>query len=252
MHASTACLPTAYAIGNSGHRCIVEPRMRCVIGVVVGVLVASGCGGGGHRASNGNASTTTTLASKPIARSQVTDIQVEALPESPVLRWSAERAHWTEVISKLPAQLPQPNPHQTCTTGPELVVRLRSGAELIYACALPPAILTTRNYIISLSSGADPACRVALSRIRGAKLLNAQATTARAARDQSYADNRRPALHAFPGVSDAESAYWCWTQPIQGFYESYVAVANRTPVLFARVIVGSSGTPPAPGPPIVP
>jgi hypothetical protein len=54
------------------------------------------------------------------------------------------------VLSLLPEQLPTPPPLDTCKIGPALDIRLRSGEDLSYECALPPSILAVRKYVLSL------------------------------------------------------------------------------------------------------
>jgi hypothetical protein len=137
--------------GNLVHDQSVRQIMGRRLAALGSILLVAGCTGGGHHAAMANAPTTTKIGSRRFARAEVTDIKVGSLPESPVLNWSAERAHWAQVLAMLPEQLPRPVPNPTCTTGPFLIVRLRGGSELDYQCTLPPAILATRNYIISFS-----------------------------------------------------------------------------------------------------
>jgi hypothetical protein len=66
------------------------------------------------------------------------------------MNWSAERGHWAAVLSLLPEQLPTPPPLDTCKIGPALDIRLRSGEDLSYECALPPSIRSVRKYVLSL------------------------------------------------------------------------------------------------------
>ena len=117
----------------------------CVLALLV---VACSSGGGKH-----SAPTTTTSATIPASayrRSDVVDIKVISLPESPVLYWTAERKHWSQVLAMLPTKLPPQPTRQTCSVGPALIMKLKGGGELDYTCKLPPAILATRNYIISV------------------------------------------------------------------------------------------------------
>jgi hypothetical protein len=116
-------------------------------------LASAGCDSGRHSAKSpprAATTTTTTLATARHSRAEVTDIKIWSLPESPVMNWSAERGHWAAVLSLLPEQLPTPPPLDTCKIGPALDIRLRSGEDLSYECALPPSILAVRKYVLSL------------------------------------------------------------------------------------------------------
>jgi hypothetical protein len=123
------------------------------LGVLALLVLGGGCS---HHASSAakheiGPLTSTTEASDASGahRSDVVDIQVGAVPESPVMDYSLEHAHWESVLAHLPDELPKPRA-ATCETGPRLTIKLRGGRELNYVCKLPPGIGETRTFIISL------------------------------------------------------------------------------------------------------
>lgn len=128
--------------------------MRALVGALALVALTSACS---HHSSSSTAkyrlrpftSTTQAPSASGAQRSDVVDIQVGAVPESPVMDYSAEHAHWAAVLAHLPDELPKPNA-ASCETGPRLTIKLRGGRELNYECKLPLRIGETRAFIISL------------------------------------------------------------------------------------------------------
>ena len=104
---------------------------------------------------------------------EVADIKVWALPESPVMNWSAERGHWAAVLALRPDELPTPPPLDTCKIGPALDIRLRSGQDLTYECSSRRRRSSRiRKYVLyapsaGLAARARTADRRSLSVVRG-------------------------------------------------------------------------------------
>ena len=117
--------------------------------VVLVVLVFAGCSSDTKKSLPLPTTTTTTLPS-PASRAEVSDMWAWSLPESPVFNRGIIRAHWAEVIARLPQHLPAVIPQTECETGPVLEVRLRDGSELTYECKLPPSIKAARDYMVDL------------------------------------------------------------------------------------------------------
>src|SRR5258706_9910577 len=90
---------------------------RACLAVVL--LVAAGCSSG----SGQKAIPTTTTAPSPATRAQVVDMIAGSFPESPALNRGIIRAHWRQVVVRLPLHLPPPISQQACASGPLLIVR---------------------------------------------------------------------------------------------------------------------------------
>jgi len=73
-----------------------------------------------------------------------------SFPESPALNRGIIRAHWRQVVARLPLHLPPPISQQACPSGPLLIVRLRGGSQITYDCKLPPSIRAVRDYMVAL------------------------------------------------------------------------------------------------------
>jgi len=73
-----------------------------------------------------------------------------SFPESPALNRGIIRAHWRQVVARLPLHLPPPISRQACPSGPLLIVRLRGGSQITYDCKLPPSIRAVRDYMVAL------------------------------------------------------------------------------------------------------
>jgi hypothetical protein len=83
----------------------------------------------------------------------VTKMQVESLPESPVLNWSPARRGWAAALASVPARLPQVAPTTTCDSGPTLTLYFSDGSTMTYECGLPASILHLRDRLIALAQG---------------------------------------------------------------------------------------------------
>ncbi|MDQ1510927.1 MAG: hypothetical protein QOG50_2771 [Actinomycetota bacterium] len=114
------------------------------------VLVAAGCSSDTKKSLPTTTPPTTTTLPSPASRAQVKDMVVFSLPESPALNKSIIRAHWAEIVARLPEHLPALIPQTLCETGPVLIVRLRNGSEIDYQCKQPPAIKAVRDYMVSV------------------------------------------------------------------------------------------------------
>ncbi|MDQ1448936.1 MAG: hypothetical protein QOC79_1907 [Actinomycetota bacterium] len=73
-----------------------------------------------------------------------------SLPESEAFNRGIIRAHWAEVVARLPEHLPSVIPQTECESGPVLDVHLRDGSVITYKCKLPPSIKTVRDYMVAL------------------------------------------------------------------------------------------------------
>jgi hypothetical protein len=123
--------------------------IRTRVAAALLVVIAAACSSG-KRDVVTPTTPPTTVAPSPASREQVKDMLAWSLPESPVFNRGIIRAHWAEVVARLPEHLPAVIPQTECETGPVLEVRLRNGGSITYECKLPPSMKTVRDYMVAL------------------------------------------------------------------------------------------------------
>ena len=200
------------------------------------LLLAVGCSG----SSTHKAIPTTTTAPSPATREQIVDMVVSSLPESPAFNRRIIRAHWSEVVARLPMHLPAPIAQRKCESGNVLLVKLRDGSEITYECQMPHSIRVVIDFMISvvvnastLQARADRLCRRAVP--EPAKLVSSYPTTVGDIRNITIGSTAPSRTPAFPSRPAGEFGAWCWIRLSPHDFNVYKVTSGVNAVLAAHL-----------------